>query len=146
MRRLALVCCLLCVPVLALPAAALASTPKAERAVLKKLNAERKRHGLRPVRLASRLTLSCRAYARRMLAENRWAHAESKRVRGFRRIVEILARTYGRMSASAIVRMWMESSVHRNAVLGRHRYVGIAARKGRMGGKETTVWVVRFAR
>jgi len=144
MRRSLLVCVLLSIAALALPASASASV---EQSMVDAINAARAKHGLAPVQEAPRLSRSCTAYAKRMLKSSRWAHANSNRVAGFHGVAEILARTPRRTAPGPVIRMWLHSAVHRKVLLGgRYRQVGVGTKTGRMGGKRTTVWVVRFAR
>jgi uncharacterized protein YkwD len=147
-RPLALVCVLVALLLTALAPAAHASAADVDRAMLAAINAERTERGLKPVKVMPRLTRSCRSYARRMLSENRWGHAGSSRVKGVGPVAEILGRTPGgRPAVQQVVKLWLGSAVHRRVLLSsRYSKVGIAHRTGRMGGKRTTVWVVRFAR
>ena len=131
------------------PAAAAADDPASgQRAtsgqiatMLDKINAARAQHGAAPVQLSGSVTNGCRSYARRILRTNRFRHAANLRT------AEILALTRGTTGTDWVVNSWLKSSTHRKVLLGgSYRSVGIAAHKGRMGGRKTTVWVVRFAR
>jgi uncharacterized protein YkwD len=144
MRRSLLACVVLSIAALALPTSANASV---EQSMVDSINAVRAEHGVAPVQHAPRLSRSCSAYAKRMLKSRRWAHANSTRVAGFRGVAEILARTPRRTAPGPVIRMWLNSAVHRKVLLGnRYRHVGVGTKTGRMGGKRTTLWVVRFAR
>jgi uncharacterized protein YkwD len=124
-----------------------ASAASGSQALVDEINSSRTARGLPPVKLSSRLSRVCRSYARTMIKRGRWAHARRIRVKGFRGVGEILARSTGPLSATGLVKAWLGSEVHRKVLLGsRHRYVGIGTRSGRMGGKKTRVWVVRLAR
>jgi uncharacterized protein YkwD len=105
----------------------------------------RRQAGLRPVVVSGRLTRSSRTYARYMLAHDVWAHASHIKVRGFRRVGEILGMAPASVTIAQVVGAWLESPVHRSVMLDpRFRYFGIASATGRFQGEKATVWVVRF--
>ena len=115
------------------------------------LNRERARHGLRPLRLNSRLSRAAHRHSRAMVARRFFAHgAFAARIRhtgymrGARRwsVGENIAWGSGPQgSPQAIVRAWMNSPPHRRNILGRFREVGIGvhpgAPVGRMGDAAT---------
>ena len=146
-RRLAFACALLTLMALVSAPAAGATTAEIDAAMLSAINEERAKRGLGSLAATPRLARSCRSYARRMLSENRWAHARSPRVKGIGRVAEVLGRNTGRPSIGRVVKAWLASPVHRKVLLNkRYRRVGVAHRTGRMGGRQTTIWVVRLAR
>ena len=98
------------------------------------------------VAVSPKLSRGCRAYARKMIAKNRWAHSARNR-RGGSRVGEILAVMPGKPgSDSVILQSWMNSPTHRKVITNPiyHR-MGIASAYGRFRGRKQTVWVVRFA-
>jgi uncharacterized protein YkwD len=102
------------------------------RATLCVLNAERERHGLRPLKLNKRLSKAARRHARDMARRNYFAHdslgggsfvdriRRTGYLRGARRwwVGENLAwGTHDRSAPRAIARMWMKSPGHRANIL-----------------------------
>ena len=105
----------------------------------------RRQAGLRPVAVSGRLTRSSRTYAQYMLAHDVWAHASHVKVRGFRRVGEILGMAPAHVTIAQVVEAWLQSPVHRSVMLDpRFRYFGIASATGSFQGEQATVWVVRF--
>lgn len=131
------------------PAPAHAQPVAAVARMLAQINAVRARNGLPRLAAANTLTRGATSYARVMLGEGRWAHAQSfQRGTGFSEVGEILGRIPGSSpDVAGIVRAWLASPAHRPILLGaQYRYVGIAFVRGRMGGRRTSLWVVRFGR
>ncbi len=122
------------------------------------INAERKRHGVRRVRADRDLRQAARRYAKRMVAQDFFAHESpsgselSERVRaaGYLRGArgwsagENLAWGTGRLATpAATVRAWMGSPGHRaNLLHGRFREVGVGVAPGApvssVGGRAAT--------
>ena len=101
--------------------------------------------GLRPVAVSGRITRSSHTYAQYMLAHDVWAHASHIKVRGFRRVGEILGMAPAHVTIAQVVEAWLQSPVHRSVMLDpRFRYFGIASATGSFQGEKATVWVVRF--
>jgi uncharacterized protein YkwD len=118
----------------------------AEVGMFDALNGARDRRGLRPLTAHPRLTRAVSAYARVMIKEQRWAHADNIMVPGFGRIGEILARFPGDVDdAPPVVHAWLDSPGHRHLLLDDgFRYIGVATIVGRLSGSRTRLWVVRL--
>jgi uncharacterized protein YkwD len=133
------------VVLLALPAfvsVAKAATPSSsELALLRAMNEARQAHGLRPLRIDSRLEGTARRHSSRMLRTDTFAHgAFEARIRRAgvraRRIGENLAWAVGPLAeAHAIVNLWLASPEHRANLLRRgYRTVGVGVLKGNFEG------------
>lgn len=131
-------------------------TPDAERqirALLEGANAERARHGLRPLRLDPILTSMAAFWACRMIDDDFFGHedpydgstVDSRAVNfgySFRKIGENLAA--GHASAREALAHWMRSPGHRANLLDpAYVDVGIAVRHG---GEYGVYWVTEFGR
>ena len=149
---------------LMVPAAAQAggaSTDRVERAIVRKLNKIRTANGLPHLRSNRALARSADAHCADMLAANFFAHTSSNgqdmasRVESYRRsewVGETLAYvptrgTHGaRGQAQKIVSMWMNSPPHRASLLdGKYTRIGVARRKGRLGGQRSIVFTADLA-
>ena len=154
-RRHALVAGLLMISTLTAPAAATARPGKmgrAERAVVRKVNALRAGSGAAALRGNGRLARAADSHSRDMLRADFFDHPSSNgtstydRVRTYRRsnlIGETLAYmpVSGGTSAQQIVNMWMASQGHRDVLMdGRFRRSGVAKRRGTLFGTKVTVW------
>jgi uncharacterized protein YkwD len=111
-----------------------------------RINDVRAEHGLRPLKVAPRLTRSATRYARRMIKTDHFGHGRAYLSAGFKRSGEILAWRRGwSLKPGPIVRMWMNSSGHRSLILSSgFRYIGAGPARGDYGGAGTTMWVVHF--
>lgn len=129
-----------------------------ERAVVRTLNRQRARHGLRRLRGSRKLQRAADAHSRDMLRADFFGHTSSdgtsmtSRVLAYRRsdgIGETLAylpRRGQRRAARTVVRMWMRSPSHRASILSPgFRRVGVARRTGRLGQRRVTVYTADFA-
>jgi uncharacterized protein YkwD len=135
------------------------------RATLCVLNAERARHGLRPLKLNKRLSRAARRHARDMARRNYFAHDSL----GGRTFVDRIRRTgylrnarswwvgenlaWGSLDRSApraITRMWMNSPGHRANILSRSfNEVGIGLAYGapvHVGGAPAATYATDFGR
>jgi uncharacterized protein YkwD len=106
------------------------------------VNEAREDHGRHALRKSRRLARSAGRLAARLTELNAFGHlgSPSKRagVQG-----EALARHRGwRARARSTVRSWLRSPSHRRVILGRFRTVGAGIKRGRMGGRLSTVWVL----
>jgi uncharacterized protein YkwD len=123
---------LACVAVLAaaVPAAGAAPT-RMEKRLVAKINDTRAAHGLRRLRIGSRLAQSAHRWSLYLLRADSFFHA-----RLAAGTCENLAwGTCGYMSPAAAVRMWLSSSSHRANLLDRdNRYVGTGWTVGRWQG------------
>lgn len=148
----ALVACLMVLCV-AVPAAH-AKMTSGERAVMKRINKLRANFGVKPVRANGRLAAAADAHSRDMLRRDFFAHSSSngtspdtriRRYKRAKRVGETLAYMPdgGRTSATAVVRMWRNSSGHlRTLTYRRFRRIGVSKMRGRIDGRRVTVWTV----
>jgi|SRR5438034_5866608 len=118
-----------------------ASLSRSEVAILKVMNQVRVAHGLRALRLDSRLEQVARGHSATMIRTGQFFHgAFTTRIRrsGVRapRVGENLAWGVGVLSrARAIVNMWLASPEHRaNLLHSGYRTVGVGALRGRFDG------------
>jgi uncharacterized protein YkwD len=152
----ALVPCALMLMMVIVPAAQ-ARLSRAERSVVKRVNALRSQYGVHALHADSRLSRAADEHSRDMLHADFFAHPSSNgtstydRVRHYRHsslIGETLAYmpVAGDTSPRKIVSMWRHSPGHL-AVLttGRFRRVGIAKRRGALFGQEVTIWTADLA-
>jgi uncharacterized protein YkwD len=133
------------------------------RATLCVLNAERERHGLRPLKLNKRLSKAARRHARDMARRKYFAHdslgggtfvdriRRTGYLRGARRwfVGENLAwGTLARSAPRAITKMWMGSPGHRANILSpSFREVGIGLAYGapvKVGGAPAATYATDF--
>jgi len=155
--------CLLAMALPAQPAAAAsdatgASLDPIERATIKAVNRERRRHGLRRLRIDRALSAGADSHSADMLIGNYFGHdspglAWSDRIRAYRpsrQVGEVLGRWYpGGAPASTsrealrIVRAWMASPSHRSTILIRgFQHIGAGRRAGALGGREVALYTV----
>jgi uncharacterized protein YkwD len=85
------------------------------------VNAERMRHGLKPLAQHQTLQRSATAFAHRLVRTDRFAHDTRIRVPGtrFRRLGEALAQGGPAFTPADAVRAWMGSPPHRRLLLSR---------------------------
>lgn len=139
-------------------AAGSASFDRVERAIVRKLNRIRAGAGLPRFHRNRALSRSADYHCADMLNANFFAHSSSNgqdmasRVESFRRsswVGETLAYVPSRGSghqAARIVSMWMHSPPHREALMnGRFTRIGVARRKGMLGGQGTIVFTADLA-
>jgi uncharacterized protein YkwD len=114
---------------------------RSESAILKVMNQVRAGHGIRPLRLDTRLQRAARGHSATMLRTGQFFHgAFTTRIRrtGVKspRIGENLAWGVGVLArARAVVNMWLASPEHRaNLLHAGYRTVGIGALRGRFDG------------
>jgi uncharacterized protein YkwD len=141
----------------AAPAGATATrTDRAERSVVKRVNAIRARHGLRKLRRSTGLTRAADRKAREVLRSDTLSHSSPdgtpmhRRVRRYvsaRRIGETIGFVpRGRSQAAMIVGAWMSSPSHRAALLSPgFRRVGVSRRRGRVGAGRVSVFALDLA-
>jgi uncharacterized protein YkwD len=135
----------------ALTQSAQASGPRidsGERAIVRAINHQRSRFGLRKLHRSARLGRAADRHSWDMLAHDYFAHGSFvARVRRFvrlRRVGETLAETT-RCSARLVVSMWMHSPPHRAVLLSRgFRRVGVGRRLGRLGTQRACVVTADF--
>jgi uncharacterized protein YkwD len=118
-----------------------------ETAIVREINRVRRQHGLRSVRSNRGLLRVARSHSLQMLAHDALSHDSftgvsfTARLRGagrHRRYGETLAWTPdGSASATAIVRLWLQSAPHRAVLLdGRLRRIGVARVAGVLGRQQ----------
>jgi uncharacterized protein YkwD len=132
---------------------------KVERAIVRTIDRKRGGYGLRAVRPSFPLARAADAHSADMLRANYFAHSSSSgasfstRIHRFVRAARVgealalVSRCHSRRAAHLVVRMWMNSPVHRAILLSRsfHR-VGVALRRGRLGSRHACVVTADFAR
>jgi uncharacterized protein YkwD len=142
-RSAALFVLLACV--LALPAAASAKSPAL--AMLQKVNAFRKSHGVRPVHLSRSLEHSALAYSRYMMRSGYFGH--SSRIHAshrFRSLGEIIELQRGPQPGVGVAfRAWVNSPPHRQIMLmSQFKFAGAGFVNGRFHGQRDTIWTMHF--
>jgi uncharacterized protein YkwD len=120
---------------------------RAERAIVRLVNAERARYGLPRLRLSSALTRAAKRHSWDCLRYDSLSHTAG-RVSSARSSGEALAwsqRGAG-SGAQSIVRMWMSSSAHRAIVLnGKFRRIGVGRAHGKLGQTSGVMVTADFA-
>jgi uncharacterized protein YkwD len=113
--------------------------------IVGKINSVRTGNHLPPVRFSQRLSRGAGAWARDLVRRNVLEHSSAAISRGEGEIIEW--HTGSRAFVNRTVSEWWDSLGHRRVMLGRgyHR-AGAGRAVGYMGGRECTIWVVRFAR
>ncbi|HEV2813724.1 MAG TPA: CAP domain-containing protein [Solirubrobacteraceae bacterium] len=137
------------------PASARAESPThdaVERSVVRKLNWIRAHSGIRKLRASRGLARAADVQSSTIASTGVFAHGD---VRG--RVARFVrAREFGETLAwvppsqasdvGAVVRTWMASGAHRDALLsGRFARIGVARRAGRIGGAAAVVFTVDLA-
>jgi uncharacterized protein YkwD len=114
--------------------------------LIHRLNHERARAGLEPLRSDRRLSRAAARQSRRQLRTG-FGHAKDLGVgRGFRRVAELIARERGwRLHPASVALGWRNSPTHRSLVeTGSYRLIGVGWARGRLDGSLTTIWTVRL--
>ena len=126
---------------------AYAAANRAERAIVRLVNAERARYGLPRVRLSAALTRAAQAHSWNCLRYDSLSHT-SGRITRARSSGEALAwsqRGAG-SRARSVVNMWMRSAPHRAIVLnGKFRRIGVGRVRGRLGPTAGVMVTADFA-
>lgn len=149
----------LAVPLTAAPeAAAKPRLDRAERAMLRSVNALRTARGLPRVRSSGSLVRAARHHSADMLAKDFFGHGSSDGTPFSQRVWRYTrARHVGEnlgwhsepdtpRVARRIVAMWMQSPHHREILLTRgFRRIGISSERGAFGAQEATVFTADFA-
>lgn len=123
------------------PVTAHAAASHQERVLVRAINAQRRRHGIRGLRMTVSLSRVARGASRRTVRRGSMSHAglPSRMARAgadFRRTGETLAWIPRGRSARArsVVRLWLRSPSHRSALLDpSFRRIGVARVRGRRG-------------
>ena len=138
-RTPALLVCACTVAAMSLPGPSLAAD--AEREAIESLNKTRHAHGLRPLRVSTRLSRSSHRYARRMLRHDFFGHAS-----GAGGGETIAWHSGWNAQPRRTIGRWMASPGHRAVLLSpAFRRVGIGMARGRLGSRMATMWVARVA-
>jgi uncharacterized protein YkwD len=114
--------------------------------LIERLNHDRARAGLKPLRADRRLSSAAARQSRRQLRTG-FGHAEDLGSgRGFQRVAELIARQRGwRLRPAPIARGWKNSPTHRALVESpSYNRVGVGWARGRLGDALTTIWTVRL--
>ena len=137
------------------PATAQVESPKhdsVERSVIRKLNWIRAQSGVRKLRASPGLARAADAQSTTIATTGIFAHGDVRgRVSRFVRaksVGETLAWVQPAQASDvgAVVRSWMRSGSHRDALLsGQFARIGVARRSGRIGGGAAVVFTVDLA-
>jgi uncharacterized protein YkwD len=144
-RTAAILAALACV--LALPATASAGSPTL--AMLQKVNAFRKSHGVPPVHLNSSLRHSAQAYSQYMMSHGYFGHASrihaSSRFHTLGEIIEIQRGMSPGVNEA--FQAWVHSPPHRDVMLmSAFKFAGAGFVSGRFHGQRETIWTMHFGR
>jgi uncharacterized protein YkwD len=92
-----------------------------------------------------RLSVDAERWARHLVRADRLAHS-AQAIRSHQG--EVIEWHLGpRANVGRVLREWLHSATHRPVLLNRiWRHVGVGRVVGRMSGRRSTIWVVRFAR
>lgn len=119
----------------------------AEAAIVRAINSERARNGVRPLRSRRGLARVAAGHSKDMLRFDSFQHSSfdgttiTQRIRrggNYRSVGEVIAWVPRGMSRSArtVVRLWMDSPPHRHELLQRkYRFVGIGRKAGALGAE-----------
>jgi uncharacterized protein YkwD len=160
----ALLACALVAPAQSAGERRISAADGLELGVLAEINQLRGRHGLKPLRLSTRLSAAADAHSRAMVTQGFFAHASSdgtffwKRVqrwygpRGYAywAVGENLLWASPSVAPGGAVSMWLDSPPHRkNLLTPKWREIGLSAvhataAPGVFGGREVTVITADF--
>lgn len=134
---------LLCAALIALvPASASAG---ARRRMVGAINSARSSGHVHGLRISQRLSRGAAQWARHLMRANVLAHSARAIRHGEGEIIEWHTGT--RPNVRQVVREWLGSPEHRVVMLTHnYRRAGAGRAVGRLGGRRSTIWVVRFAR
>ncbi len=114
--------------------------------MIQRLNHERTRAGLEPLRADRKLSRAAARQSRRQIRTSFGHAAHLGAGRGFRRVAELIARQSGwRLDTAPVALGWKNSPTH-HALLqtSSYRLIGVGWARGRLDGALTTVWTVRL--
>jgi uncharacterized protein YkwD len=114
----------------------------AERAMLQAVNEAREDHGRRTLRYSRALERSAGRLAAKLVKLDVFGHLESAPAGSGARGEALAYHRGWRALTRSTVRLWLRSPSHRAVILGRFRAVGAGIKRGRIGGRLTTVWVL----
>jgi uncharacterized protein YkwD len=121
--------------------------------MLAKVNAERKKAGVPPLRPSSRLDQAAQRHAQDMLARHYFAHEspegetvrERARAAGYDWVAIGENIAEGQLSVDEVMDTWMHSPPHRRNILARDfKELGVGLALGRSGGEWQVEWVQAF--
>ena len=114
--------------------------------MIHRLNVERARIGLGPLKADPALSAGAARQSRRQLRVGRFEHASNIARPGLRRVAELIARQPGwRLRTGPVAHGWKTSPVHASLVeSASYRLAGVGWARGWMGGTPTTIWTVRL--
>ena len=114
--------------------------------LIQRLNHERTRAGLEPLRADRKLSRAAARQSRRQLRTGFGHAAHLGAGRSFRRVAELIARQSGwRLDTAPVALGWKNSPTHRSLLeTGSYRLVGVGWARGRLDGALTTIWTVRL--
>jgi uncharacterized protein YkwD len=124
-----------------------ASAGSASRAVLKRVNKIRARHGLPKLHRSRSLERTAHRYSRYQMRRGYFGHSSHIRASGrYRTLGEILEMHRGTAAnVHSSVYNWMHSSSHRAIILSRaFRFAGAGRASGRFHGRRVTIWTMQF--
>ena len=138
------VACVAIIVLIPCDAATATKARAAERAMVRAVNEAREDHGRRALSHSRPLARSAGRVAAKLMELDVMGHLESAPA-GSGAWGEALARHRGwRARARSTVRRWLRSPSHRAVILGRFRAIGAGIKRGRSGGRLTTVWVLHL--
>ena len=128
----------------------------AEIALVRTINTERARRGLRTLRPSRKLSRTADRHTADMLRRGRLDHTSGngtvftsrlRAVVSWTRLGEVLAWTpHGRTGARTVVKLWLASPPHRSQILSRsYRRIGVGRRRGWMQGARGVAFTVDLA-
>jgi len=126
---------------------ALGDTSGAERELVDAISEVRQQNGLAPVRASPSLARSAGRYSRWQLENDYFGHQPQIRMSSsFSTKGEVLRLVIGeRVGVRTTLRLWMNSSSHRNAILyPRMRMAGAGIEKGRYQGRQAVIVTVHL--
>jgi uncharacterized protein YkwD len=125
-----------------------AAAPTAQAGVgkqmIRKINSVRGWSHRHDVAFSGRLSRGASSWARSLMQRNILVHSGSAISRGEGEVIEW--HTGARANVSKTVVEWLHSTEHRAVMLSpQYRHAGAGRAVGFYGGRECTIWVVRFA-
>jgi uncharacterized protein YkwD len=117
--------------------------------VIARINAFRRDHGLRTLRVSQRLMGSAQAYSDTMMEDQYFGHANRIQASAkYKRLGEILEIHQGRKAGiGTAFRDWLNSPPHLGVILDpSFTYIGGGYSMGRFHGSGETIWVMHFGR
>ena len=121
------------------------ATAGSRRQMIGRINVVRSWGHIHRVRMSRRLSHGARHWARHLMHRKVLAHSARALRRHQGEVIEF--HTGSRPRVGDVVREWLNSPAHRDVMLARRYHRAGAGRAiGYIGGRRSTIWVVRFAR